>query len=591
MSWTADSEVVSHDIYLGTNAASVANANHSSPEFKGNTTSISYTYPGEFIEGQTYYWRVDGVNAPNVWKGQVWSFVVVSYPAINPNPANLQRKVTLNASLSWTGNLTANQHDVYLGTDATLVANATHASPEFKGTRSSTTYTNAGGFIAGQAYYWRIDEIDSVNNKMVKGGVWKFATERNTPIILTKGIVFDRQYAAIPPEINNTIDSYDVALVKHMGFNFAKVLFNPAPMISGNTINVTNMAYVEELVNRFLDQGVPVVVCIHPEPAFKTTYLGSASGFTNLLGFYHDFAAYLAARWGQNEVVFQLMTEPFGNYTDWNTMLPQMVQSVRSAMPNNTLIIGGAESGRISGLTAISQACINTINDNNVYYGFTYWDESNLLPFMFQGGGIGLGPYFAYLKNVPYPSSTSNNPADYILSTCPSGQYDAALNAVKAYCDSNWDMSKQQSVLQPIVNWNNSHGGNLKLICYEMGVPIDPCQATAGGGIDPSDRIEYIHDKRVALEEKNIGWTYWSFNETFTVLNYPLRVAFEKGVTKRLVSSDTLSALGLPCGCGCINDNYPMGDINSDCYVDFSDFAIIAGSWMDCTEPTDPACQ
>lgn len=582
LSWAGSSFAAEHDVYFGTDDAAVANATHASPEFKGIYDVNSYN-PGGLIESRTYYWRVDEVNDSNVWTGAVWSFSTVRYPATNPSPADGQRKVALNAVMSWSGS--APLQDVYFGTDMTAVMNATHASPEFRGSQTATTY-NPGGFVAGQGYYWRIDEVSGTN--IVKGDTWSFATERTEAISFTRGITLDRQFHIIPPESWNTIDACDVALIKRMGFTFAKVLVNPQPMISGSTINMANMAYVDEIVNIFLNQNVPVVVCIHPEPGFKTTYLGSAGGFTTLLSFYHDFAGYLAARWGQNEVVFQLMTEPFGNYTDWNTMLPQMVSSVRSAMPNNTLIIGGAVSGKISGLTAITQACINAINDNNVYYGFTYWDESNLLPFLFQGGG--LGAYYPYLKGVPYPSSTANNPADYILSTIPGDQYSSALAAVTAYCNTPWNMAKQQSVLQPIVDWNNARGGNLKLICYEMGVPIDPCQAVAGGGVIHADRIQYIHDKRLALEEKNIGWSYWSYNETFTVLNYPLRVAFEKGVTKRLISAETLIALGLPCGCGCITEEYPVADINSDCYVNFKDFAILALNWLNCTEINDAKC-
>ena len=504
--------------------------------------------------------------------------------ASNPNPADGQRQVLLNATLSWDGATT--EHDVYFGTDAAAVASATPASPEFKSRQTETTY-NPGGLAAGQGYYWRIDEVGGSNGW--KGDVWRFLTERTESISLTKGLVLDRQFHTIPPEAHNTIEPSDVELIKYMGFTFAKVLVNPAPMISGSTINTTNMAYVDEIVDEFLYQGFPVVVCIHPEPAFKTTYLGNnpAGSFTDMLGFYGDFAGYLAARWGQNEVVFQLMTEPFGNYTDWNTMLPQMVQAVRATMPDNTLIIGGADSGRIAGLTAISQACIDAINDNNVYWGFTYWDEAGLLPFLFQGGGF--GSYFPYLKEVPYPSSVSNNAADYILPEIPSGDYSAALAAVNAYCQQPWDMAKQSAVLQPLTDWNNAHGGNLKLFCYEMGSPLDPGQAVADGGVDPADRIQYIHDKRQALEDRTIGWAYWSYNETFTVLNYPLRVAFEKGVDKSQISAETLIALGLPCGCGCINDP-PAGDITGDCYVNLHDFAVMAGSWFDCTEPNDINC-
>jgi len=33
-----------------------------------------------------------------------------------------------------------------------------------------------------------------------------------------------------------------------------------------------------------------------------------------------------------------------------------------------------------------------------------------------------------------------------------------------------------------------------------------------------------------------------------------------------------------------------LGDLNNDCYVNFADFAILAGRWLDCTEPTDADC-
>jgi hypothetical protein len=36
----------------------------------------------------------------------------------------------------------------------------------------------------------------------------------------------------------------------------------------------------------------------------------------------------------------------------------------------------------------------------------------------------------------------------------------------------------------------------------------------------------------------------------------------------------------------------PVGDINLDCRVDFTDFALMAGNWLiDCAlDPSDPAC-
>ncbi|MHB0947245.1 MAG: LamG domain-containing protein [Sedimentisphaerales bacterium] len=47
------------------------------------------------------------------------------------------------------------------------------------------------------------------------------------------------------------------------------------------------------------------------------------------------------------------------------------------------------------------------------------------------------------------------------------------------------------------------------------------------------------------------------------------------------------SEFGLkPCG----EDGYNTSDINKDCYVDFKDFAILAESWMKCTDPSRLDC-
>ena len=358
---------------------------------------------------------------------------------------------------------------------------------------------------------------------------------------LRKGVVFDRPFHQIPVEGAAEIHPADVNLVKLMGLDFAKVLINPELMMNAadGTINTTNIWYVYELVNKFLNHGIPVVVCIHPEPGFKEYYLGTSEGFTKLLVFYHDFAAYLAARWGRGEVAFELMTEPHENYQSWNTMLPQMWQAARSGMQDNILILdadGWSDIGHL--------VLLNPVADANVYYSFTtYWPWV----FTFQGGYFN-GSFYPYLSNVPYPSSTSNNPADYILGDIPEGGYATAYNEVNTYCDTPWNKSQQQALFAPITAWNNSHGGNLKVFCAEWGV-FDANQARRvlgnGSGSVPADRIRFIKDRREALEAANISWAYWSFNEPFTILDPSVRVPYGADPNTSWISVDTMCALGI----------------------------------------------
>jgi hypothetical protein len=67
---------------------------------------------------------------------------------------------------------------VYFGTDADTVANATKASPEFKGSQTLGSESYDPGKLAWQTtYYWRIDEVNNVNpDSPWIGKVWSFTT-------------------------------------------------------------------------------------------------------------------------------------------------------------------------------------------------------------------------------------------------------------------------------------------------------------------------------------------------------------------------------------------------------------------------------
>lgn len=74
LGWTAGKQATSHDLYVGADSTTVANATHSSREFKGaqKTTSFNLT---DVYSMNTYYWRVDELTADGkVSKGEVWYF-------------------------------------------------------------------------------------------------------------------------------------------------------------------------------------------------------------------------------------------------------------------------------------------------------------------------------------------------------------------------------------------------------------------------------------------------------------------------------------------------------------------------------------
>lgn len=72
--WTGGNGAVSHDLYFGTDSASIAAADRSSELYKGNQTGVSYPLQGLYSM-QTYYWRVDEVDEEgDITEGDVWYF-------------------------------------------------------------------------------------------------------------------------------------------------------------------------------------------------------------------------------------------------------------------------------------------------------------------------------------------------------------------------------------------------------------------------------------------------------------------------------------------------------------------------------------
>ena len=98
--------------------------------------------------------------------------------AIDPKPADRSIPDEPHATpLSWKAGANAEAHDVYFGTDAGAVQNATAAEPlgVYRGRQAETSFTPTEPLEWGQTYYWRVDEVKDGHPKSPwKGMVWSF---------------------------------------------------------------------------------------------------------------------------------------------------------------------------------------------------------------------------------------------------------------------------------------------------------------------------------------------------------------------------------------------------------------------------------
>jgi hypothetical protein len=143
------------------------------------------------VAGQRYGVRVEyyedggGATAQLFWESPSTPRQIIPAGALqlplaagNPNPSSGAVDVKQTPTLRWSAGEKAVKHNVYLGTDATAVANATTASAGiYRGQQNlaANSYVPSEAPLAwNSAYYWRIDEVNAADTW--KGSVWSFTT-------------------------------------------------------------------------------------------------------------------------------------------------------------------------------------------------------------------------------------------------------------------------------------------------------------------------------------------------------------------------------------------------------------------------------
>ena len=171
LTWTAGFGTKLHYIVFGKDFDEVNNAAMGAPNGTANYN------PGPLELAKTYYWRVDEFDGAGTYKGEIWSFTTVGAVS-GPNPADGTVDVKPSVVLTWDAGAVAALHEVYFGTDANAVADATKSSPEYRGAKAlgEESY-DPGKLTLNTVYYWRIDEVNGVNpDSPWPGNVWSFTT-------------------------------------------------------------------------------------------------------------------------------------------------------------------------------------------------------------------------------------------------------------------------------------------------------------------------------------------------------------------------------------------------------------------------------
>jgi aryl-phospho-beta-D-glucosidase BglC (GH1 family) len=269
------------------------------------------------------------------------------------------------------------------------------------------------------------------------------------------------------------------------------------------------LSYLDAAVKMILDQGLAVVIDIHPESDFKTK-LANEDDFIEQFADYWRSLAHHYFTLDPDRVFFEILNEPeLRDRYRWSGIQAKLAGAIREGAPQHTIIAAGSRYSDDDELLFLAP-----LPDRNVIYNFHFYDPH---VFTHQGASWGVN-YWHWEKGLAYPSNFES--AEKTATEVPD-----AMNRlyVLRYGMEHWDAARIDMEIDQVAQW--AKRWNVPLVCNEFGVYRKSA--------DPQARATWIHDVRSSLEHHGIGWAMWDYSGSFGVVTKPNGKAVPDEVTLR----------------------------------------------------------
>lgn len=391
------------------------------------------------------------------------------------------------------------------------------------------------------------DRVAFIARRGVNLGTWFTWAEQTSPSSYRQPLFVN------PP---GKLDDVQIEQLRRVGFDFVRLTVDPGVFVLLR--GAERKGALDSLV-RVIDQlnshKLAVVVDMHPVRTifpFGDTQGGGVQAYEKEAGSsqaqsYAAAVAWLGKQLDEryaltHRVAFELMNEPDLPCASpqWAKLILMLHRTVRAAAPKLALILNGACSDGIDGLTELTPS---TFQDDNTLYTFHFYEDQR-----FTGAGIISGNSdhdlgLQSMGDLPYP--WDSRPREQVLKAVelqalPKGEAAAKFSRrhTLLYLDQHWDQNKINERLDKVAQWAASNRiAPSRILMGEFGVNA---RRGAIRGPRDDDRLRWLADVRKAAEHQGFSWALWQyrgnhFNDDF---------GLETNKEGRL-DSGTLAALGL----------------------------------------------
>jgi hypothetical protein len=303
------------------------------------------------------------------------------------------------------------------------------------------------------------------------------------PVHLARGINVTHWFRYPPSRDPAALVSYlsdpALAALHDAGFDFVRLAVDP-DIVS----TAPERAVLIAAIRRIQRQGLAVVVSPHPHDWHLETDPGP------LRWFWQTLAPALRPLDPQRTVP-EVLNEPVfpGDPAGWAQLQHGLLEEIRKALPDSTVVLTGQDWGSIGGLLALAPE-----TDRNVLYSFHIYDPAELTSLAAYRPGLDRSA----LARLPFPTDVRSRCAAAADSTSDQETKDL----MHFYCASSWDAARINASLDAAVTWARQH-----LACVLAG------EFGASAALNPAARQAWIKTVRSGLESRGVGWALWGYDD------------------------------------------------------------------------------
>lgn len=301
-----------------------------------------------------------------------------------------------------------------------------------------------------------------------------------------------------PARLRSYTTTDDIATMHRVGFDHVRLSVDGDELLrtaAPGGLNTVFIAELDRVVQAMLQNGLRVIVDVHPSDEFKQQLRTSDASAARFIDLWTALAGHFASS-DPEKVFFEVLNEPeFADAEAWAAVQARAVAAIRHMAPRHTII---ATARNYSGLPDL--LTLEPLADNNVIYTFHDYE-----PFAFtHQGATWTTDKVRPLHGVPYPSTPEDIAPVLPQEAQLSNQY-----WLNNYGLDRWDAARIRAELGYAAKWGALH--HVPVYCGEFGV--------YRRFADPAMRAQWLKDTRSALEAEGIGWAVWDYQGSFAVMN------------------------------------------------------------------------